>query len=101
MISHRLIAVLLIELWLIRAFLFGMMAVEKLYDVESAFVDIEVDIPRLKVRCAGLPYERFGIQPLDFPPRGLSDPFAVDLGINKQELQFIVLRFFVRHRFRR
>ena len=31
------------------------MAVEKLDDMETAFIDIEMDVPCLKIRCASFP----------------------------------------------
>ena len=43
-----------------------MMAVEKLGDMEAAFVDIEMDIPGLEVWSTGLPDFCFRIQAFDF-----------------------------------
>ena len=90
MVSHRFITVLLI-----RSFCFGMMAVKEFDNVESAFVDVEVNIPGLKVRCAGFPDERFRIQPFDFLPCRIADALAVSFGVYKQQFQFIVLCFFI------
>ena len=72
-----------------------MTAVEELDNVEPAFVDIEVDIPRLKVRSTCFPYECFGVQPFDFLPSSTADAPAVDLRIDKQKFQLVMLRFFI------
>ena len=70
-------------------------AVEELHDVEAAFVDIEVDVSRLKGRRAGLPDPCVRIQAFDFLPGGETDAFAVGSGTDKQEIQMVVLCAFV------
>ncbi len=69
--------------------------VEKLHDVEAAFVDIEVNVPRLKGWRTGLPDPCVRIQALDFLPDSESDSPAVDIGMDKQQIQMVVLRAFV------
>ncbi len=44
------------------------MAVEKLDDMETAFIDIEMDVSYLKVRRTGFPDFCIRIQPLNFFP---------------------------------
>jgi hypothetical protein len=72
-----------------------MTPVEELDNVEPAFVEIEVDVPRLKVRSTCFPYECFGVQPFDFLPSSTADAPAVDLRIDKQKFQLVMLRFFI------
>ena len=72
-----------------------MMAVEEFNDMEAAFVDIEVDIPGLEIRRAGLPDLRLRIEPFDFLPGSLPEPFAVRCRVDEQQVQMVVLRLLV------
>ena len=66
-----------------------MVSVEELYDMEAAFVYIEVDVPRFKVWCAGLPDYCFGIKPLDFMPCSSTDTLTVSSMGYKQKIQVL------------
>ena len=63
--------------------------------LKAAFVNVEVDIPLLKIWCAGLPHLGFGVQSLNGKPRAVSYSSAVRIGRNKKDLKMIVIRFFV------
>ena len=70
-------------------------AVEELHDVEAALVHVKVDVPRLKVRGAGLPDLRLRVKALDFSPGRRADALAVGCGRDEQQIQMVVLRLFV------
>ena len=72
-----------------------MMAVEKLDDVEAAFVDIEMDIPGLEAGSTGLPDFCFRIQAFDFLPGSRADALAVCRWRDKQQIQMVMLRLFI------
>ena len=63
--------------------------------MEPALVDIEMNVPGLEIRSTGLPDFCLRIEPLDLLPGGITDPFAVNSRIHKQQFQFIMLRFFI------
>ena len=67
------------------------MAVKKLNDMETAFIDIKMDIPGLKVRRTGFPDLCIRIQPLNFFPGSEANPFAVSVRADKQQIQVVVL----------
>ena len=50
-----------------------MMAVEKLHDVEPAFIDIEVNVPGLEAGGTGLPDPGLRIEAFDFLPGGKAE----------------------------
>ena len=72
-----------------------MMTVEEFDDVEAAFVDIEVDVPGLEIRRAGLPDLCLRIEAFDFLPGSLPKPFAVRCRVDEQQVQVVVLRLLV------
>ena len=41
----------------------------KFVDLETAFVDVEMDIPLFKIRSAGFPHFRFGVEGFHRQPR--------------------------------
>lgn len=63
--------------------------------MEAAFVDVEVDIPFLKIRGAGFPDLGIRVEPFDLLPRGKADALAMNIGRNEKQFQFVVLCFFV------
>ena len=69
------------------------MAVEKLDDMETAFIDIEMDVSCLKVRRTGFPDFCIRIQPLNFFPGREANPFAVSVRADKQQIEVVVLIF--------
>ena len=72
-----------------------MMAVEKLDDMEPAFVDIEMDVPRFKVGSTRLPDFCFRIQAFNFLPGSIAYTFAVCCWRDKQQVQMVMLRLFI------
>ena len=54
-----------------------------------------MNIALIKIRCAGFPNLRFGMQSLNRLPRAVADALGVLLGGNEQDLQLVVMRFFV------
>ena len=72
-----------------------MMAVEEFDDMETAFVDIEMDIPCLEAGSTGLPDFCLRIQAFNFLPGRLADTFAVCPGMDKQQFQLIMPGRFV------
>ena len=69
-----------------------MILVPELDDMESAAVDIEMDVALLEVGCDGFPNADLGMQCLDGTPRCLSDATAMDFGRNEEQLE-LSLRF--------
>lgn len=69
------------------------MVVEIFHDVEAAPVDIEVDVSLLEIGCMGFPDRHFRVQLFDKTPGGITDALAVNLGVDKQQLQFATLAF--------
>ena len=87
----------LIVLAPVSAFLVGhggtmMIPVPELHDMESAAVDIEMDVALLEVGSDGFPDADLGMQCLDGTPRCLSDATAMDFGRNEEQLE-LSLRF--------
>lgn len=64
-----------------------MMCVVELHNMKTAFIYIEVDVPCLKIGRHGFPYPNLRVKPLDLPPRTIPNPFAMDMGRNKQQLK--------------
>ena len=87
-----LIIVLFAGLWIMRI---RMMAVEEFDDMETAFVDIEMDIPCLEAGSTGLPDFCLRIQAFNFLPGRIADTFAVCPGMDKQQFQHIMSGRFV------
>ena len=67
----------------------------KLIDLESAFVDVEMDITLLEIWCAGFPNDGFGVKFLDCKPRTVTDALRVLIGICEKYLKVIVICFLV------
>ena len=63
------------------------MTVEIFHNVETAAVDIEVDVALLEIGCVGLPDRHFGVLLFDKAPGGITDALAVDFGVDKQQFQ--------------
>ena len=63
-------------------------------DPSIAF-DVKMDITLLKIRRTRLPNLCFGMQSLDRPPCAVAYAFGVFLGGNEEDLQLVVMRFFV------
>ena len=55
-----------------------MMLVEELNGMESAAVDVEVDIPAVEIRGAGFPHLYLRMQRLYSLPDGLADTYAIN-----------------------
>ena len=64
------------------------MLIEELNGMETAAVDVEVDIPAVEVRGAGFPYLYFGMHGLYGFPDGLANTFALDTHLYIKESQF-------------
>ena len=54
-----------------------------------------MNIALFKIGGTGLPNLGFGVQSLDLLPRAVANAFGVLLGGNEQNLQLVVMRFFV------
>ena len=67
----------------------------KLIDVKSAFINVEMNISLLKIRCTGFPNLGFGVQSLDLLPRAVADALGVLFWRNEQNLQLVVVCFFI------
>ena len=72
-----------------------MKAVEEFYSMESAFIDVEMDVPLFEVGRAGLPDNRFRVQAFHFLPGCKSDAFAVRFRNDEQKIEMVVLRFLI------
>ncbi len=72
-----------------------MEAVEKLYDVESAFINIEMNIPFLKIGSTCFPHFRLRVKRFDALPCSRANTFAVGIRADKQKIQMIVLCLFI------
>ena len=60
-----------------------METVEKLYDVKSTFINIEMDIPFLKIGGTCFPHFCLGVKRLDDLPRSRANAFAVGIRADK------------------
>ena len=69
-----------------------MIPVPELDDMESAAVDIEMDVALLEIGSDGFPNADLVMQRLDGTPRCLSDATAMDFGRNEEQLE-LSLRF--------
>ena len=75
--------VLLVELlWHIGV---RVMRVEELNSMESAAVDVEVDIPAVEIRGTGFPYFNLWMHGLYSLPDGLADTFALNTHLYIEE----------------
>ena len=63
------------------------MAVEELHDMEPAAVEVEMDVPLLKVRRDGLPDLDFGMQLFHRALCGIAHAPAVDMRRNEQKIE--------------
>lgn len=77
-----------LRIWIIGV---GMVAVEELYDMESAAVHIEVDVTLLEVRRYRLPYFDLRVQPLHLAPCLIADTSAMCRGQYEQQLELAML----------
>ena len=64
-----------------------MVAVVELHDMKPAAVDIEMDIPLLKVRGDGFPDSHFRVQTLYSTPCSIADTLAVCFGRHKKQVE--------------
>ena len=71
------------------------MLAPKLVDLETTFVDVEMDISFFKIRGAGFPHFRFGVEGFHCLPRAVTDAFGVLFGRNKEDFQFVVVSLVV------
>ena len=65
----------------------GMVAVIKLYDMETAAINVEVNIALFKIWSDGFPDLHFWMQLLDCAPSCIADSFAMCLGGYKQQVE--------------
>ena len=65
-----------------------MMLVEKLNGMESAAVDVEVNVPSVKIRSTSFPYHRLWMHSLDSLPNGLSDALTLNTNLHIEKCQF-------------
>lgn len=66
-----------------------MIFAEEFYDVESAFIDIEMNVAFLKIRSMGFPYFSLRVQRFNGLPCGSTDALAVAVHIDIEKLQLI------------
>ena len=62
-----------------------MMLVEELNGMESAAVDVEVDIPAVEIRGTGFPHFYLWMHGLYSFPDGLTDTFALNAHLHVEE----------------
>ena len=62
-----------------------MMLIEELNGMESAAVDVEVDIPTVEIRGAGFPHLYLRMHRLYSLPDGLADTFALNTHLYIEE----------------
>ena len=74
------------------------MGAEVFDDVETAAVDVEVDVALLEVGGRRLPNGHLGVQLLDEAPGGIADALAVDSGVDKQQLQLAAIAIYAEDR---
>ena len=67
----------------------------KLIYLKTTFVNVKMNIAFLKIRCAGLPNDCFGVKSLNCKPRTISDALSMLLGRNEKNLKLVMVRFFV------
>jgi len=61
------------------------MLIEELNGMESATVDVEVDIPAVEIRGAGFPHFYLWMHILYGFPDGLANPFALNAHLHVEE----------------
>ena len=71
------------------------MLVEELNGMETAAVDVEVDVTAIKIWSAGFPDFRFGMYSLDGFPNGLPDAYTLYAHLHIEESQFAVVGFMI------
>ena len=71
------------------------MLAPKFVDLETAFVDVEMDIPLFKIGRTGFPHDRFGMEGFHRLPRAVADAFGMLFGSNEQNLQFVMVGFVI------
>ena len=76
-------SILLVEL--LRHIGVWMMLIEELNGMESAAVDVEVDIPAVEIRGAGFPHFYLWMHGLYGSPYGLTDTFALNAHLHVEE----------------
>ena len=64
---------------------------EEFDNVKAEFVDVEVDIPLLEIRRAGLPNYGIGVKALYLPPCGGADALAVNVRRHEQDIKLVML----------
>ena len=64
---------------------------KELNDGKTALIHVEVNVPFLKIRRAGLPDLRLGMQSLDLQPGAVADALTMLLRRNEKQLQMIVM----------
>lgn len=67
------------------------MSVEKFNDMETTFINVEMDISCFKIRGAGFPNNGVRIQAFHFLPCSIPDTLTMGSWMNKQQFQFIVM----------
>ena len=67
----------------------------KLINLKSALIHIKMDIAFLKIRRAGFPDHRLGMQRLNRKPCAVADSLGMLFRGNKQDLQFVVVGLLV------
>ena len=65
-----------------------MVLIEELDGMESAAVDVKVNVPSVEVRRTGFPYLRLWMHSLDSLPNGLSDALTLNTNLHKEKCQF-------------
>ena len=68
-----------------------MMLVEELNGMESAAVDVEMDIAAVKIRGAGFPHFYFRMQCFDSFPNCLSNTLTLHAYLHIKERQFTMM----------
>lgn len=67
----------------------------KLINLKTAFIDVKMNIPFIKIGRASLPNHCFGMERLDRQPRTVADTFAVFVGQGEKNFQFVAVGFLV------
>ena len=73
---------------------------EEFYHMEAAFVNVEVDVPLLKVRCMGFPNFCFRVQCLDCLPCSKTNTLAMAIHIDEQQLKFVAVGVWMDRKYR-
>lgn len=70
-------------------------SVEVFDNVESAFVDIEMDVPFLETRRYQFPHLCFGIHAFNLFPNGIPKSTAVAIRIDVEQVHFVAMGFLI------